>query len=85
MKYWIVAATCVGCLVVGHTIGRQQGLREAPAMVAYQKERDAYYDAQFEEMLHAPDGRELVCAQIFELVESELSVEAIEVQAELSE
>ena len=84
MHYWIAIAACAGCLVIGHTVGKQMGLRQAPETVAYQADRDAYFDRQFEQILAEPSRREQVCHQIFELVEGELSLEHLDIQADLT-
>lgn len=76
---------CIACLLIGAVAGNIYGQRHAPEAFAYQRERDAVMDEQFEMLLQEPGSRELVCERIFELVEGELTIETFDIQEARSE
>jgi hypothetical protein len=73
----------LGAVLIAFKIGYSHGLGGCAAHAEAEAVHQAEIDRNIAELFAAPTGRELVCDQVFDLVEDELHREALDEQSYL--
>ncbi len=75
MRTWCWLVILAVALPVAFVVGQNSGERRCPELARVQAEADRNFERQFAKMMAEPQGRELVCEKIFDLVRDELEQE----------
>lgn len=81
MRGWHGIALGVLAVIVAFQLGYSRGVRDCPAQAEASAARQAAVERDIELALSAPAGRDAICDEVFELIESELGREMIDEQA----
>jgi hypothetical protein len=73
----VIALAALGLLLVwqAYTVGHRAGLRACPEAARAEVARQERMAAEWAEIMAEPDGRELVCQRVFDLVGDEIAEE----------